>query len=164
MSDMSDTEQESKRNVPKEMKILFNFTRVKNTCDRFKTNKDVRISISAAVYLAAVLHKIEEEKFKQLLWQFEDADSRPSSRRLTSEMLLNLVCDNAEFKYLKPYLGMIAKETPNYKEELVGVKRNIDEAAILEGKEAPDFKKMRSIIQKNDATRRIQPKKERFVK
>jgi hypothetical protein len=164
MSDMSDTEQESKRNVPKEMKISFNFTRVKNTCDRFKTNKDVRVSNSAAVYLAAVLHKIEEEKFKQLLWQFEDADSRPSSRRLTSEMLLNLVCDNAEFKYLKPYLGMIAKETPNYKEELVGVKRNIDEVAFLEGKEAPDFKKMRSIIQKNDATRRIQPKKERFVK
>ena len=161
---MSDTEQESKRNVPKEMKISFNFTRVKNTCDRFKTNKDVRVSNSAAVYLAAVLHKIEEEKFKQLLWQFEDADSRPSSRRLTSEMLLNLVCDNAEFKYLKPYIGMIAKETPNYKEELVGVKRNMDEVALLEGKEAPDFKKMRSIIQKNDATRRIQPKKERFVK
>ena len=161
---MSDTEQESKRNVPKEMKISLNFTRVKNTCDRFKTNKDVRVSNSAAVYLAAVLHKIEEEKFKQLLWQFEDADSRPSSRRLTSEMLLNLVCDNAEFKYLKPYLGMIAKETPNYKEELVGVKRNIDEVAFLEGKEAPDFKKMRSIIQKNDASRRIQPKKERVVK
>jgi hypothetical protein len=63
---MSDTEQESKRNVPKEMKISFNFTRVKNTCDRFKTNKDVRVSNSAAVYLAAVLHKVEEEKIQTI--------------------------------------------------------------------------------------------------